>query len=363
MQLHTFFPFLHWAKDYNHQTLIDDSIAAVVISLIMIPQSLAYALLAGLPPQLGLYASILPLLIYAVVGGSASLSVGPFAISSIMTATALHALFPASSPEQLIPAAIVLAFSSGIFLIMFGCLRLGFLNNFLSFPVITGFISASAVVIAISQVDKLLGINTQGKNVFSIMQSIPLQMHNIHTATLLIGCGVFSFLYSYPKIFAYVANKLALNHLLATSLAKIAPIIAIMGSIFLVVLFDLEQQGVAIIGHIPPGLPTLSLPDIQQLQWSAETWKSLFSSALLISIIGFVSSVSVAQSFAAKRRQRIHPNQEAIALGLSNLGSGLSGAFPISASMSRSAVSVNAGAKRPAAGAGNAMGLSISTVL
>ena len=322
MQLHTFIPFLHWAKDYNRQTLIDDSIAAVVISLIMIPQSLAYALLAGLPPQLGLYASILPLLIYAVVGGSASLSVGPFAISSIMTATALHALFPASSPEQLIPAAIVLAFSSGIFLIMFGCLRLGFLNNFLSFPVITGFISASAVVIAISQVDKLLGINTQGKNVFSIMQSIPLQMHNIHTATLLIGCGVFSFLYSYPKIFAYVANKLALNHLLATSLAKIAPIIAIMGSIFLVALFDLEQQGVAIIGHIPPGLPTLSLPEIQQLQWSAETWKSLFSSALLISIIGFVSSVSVAQSFAAKRRQRIHPNQEAIALGLSNLGSG-----------------------------------------
>ena len=142
MLLSSVLPCLRWATKYNKQCLYEDGIAAVIITLVMIPQSLAYALLAGLPPQLGLYASILPLLIYAVIGGSGALSVGPFAISSILTATAIHTTFPDASMDELIAAAIVLAIITALFLMFFGCLRLGFLNNFLSFPVVTGFISA-----------------------------------------------------------------------------------------------------------------------------------------------------------------------------------------------------------------------------
>lgn len=362
MHLHTFLPFLSWAKDYNRQTLINDSIAASVITLIMIPQSLAYALLAGLPPQLGLYASILPLMIYALIGGSSALSVGPFAISSIMTATALHTLFPTSSPEELIPAAIVLALASGMFLLIFGCLRLGFLNNFLSFPVVTGFISASVVIIAASQIGNILGIQTEGENLIHILQSVSEQLPHINPVTLMIGGSVFIFLFTFPKAFKILAKQLNISIFISEILAKTGPIIAIVGSTLLLASTQLNQHDIAVIGNIPTGLPQLTLPDFQQLNWTMATWKSLLSSAVLISIIGFVSSVSVAQSFAAKRRQRIQPNQEAIALGLANLGSGISGAFPISASLSRSAVSFNAGAKTPAAGALTAIGITIATL-
>ncbi|NRB38936.1 MAG: sulfate permease [Pseudomonadales bacterium] len=363
MQIDKFIPCLRWARTYNKKTFIDDSMAAIVIATIMIPQSLAYALLAGLPPQLGLYASILPLLIYAFIGSSSALSVGPFAISSIMTATALSVALPAASVEELIAGAIVLALSSGVLLLLFGCLRLGFLNNFLSFPVVTGFISASAVVIATSQLGNLLGIDVEGENLIALLHSVSLQVHNVNLPTLIIGVCAFVFLYFFPKLFIRFAGKMQWPQHISNILAKASPVLAIIISIVLVAQFDLQQQyRIAVIGDIPTGLPTLSLPDFQQWQWTIDTWKKLITSAALISIIGFVSAVSVAQSFAAKRRQYINPNQEAIALGMANLGAGLSGAFPISASLSRSAVSFNAGAKTPAAGALTAIGMILATL-
>jgi len=359
---------LSWARHYSKATFTKDLIASVVITMMLIPQALAYALLAGLPPQLGLYASILPLLAYAVFGTSGALSVGPFAIASIMTATALNAVFSGDMASQLnsqadyIAGAVVLAFLSGIFLLLFGFLRLGFLSNFLSFPVVSGFISASALVIGSSQLGNLLGISAQGDTLLEVIKAVVGEIDHIHTDTLILGIGAFIFLFFAPKLIKALAINFHANQLLAELLSKTVPILAMLISVAYVLFFDLESKGVAVIGDIPAMLPSLSLPNVSDYTWSYEIWKSLISSAVLISIIGFVSSLSVAQTFAAKKRQRINPNQEAIALGFANLGSGLSGGFPVSASLSRSAVSFNAGAETPAAGALTAMGVAIATL-
>ncbi len=353
-------PFLKWAKHYDRATFVADGIAALVITIMLIPQSLAYALLAGLPPQLGLYASLLPLVAYALLGSSGPLSVGPFAITSIMTAAALGATFPGPFTSQHIAGAAMLAFMSGSFLLAFGIFRLGFLTNFISFPVVTGFISASAIVIASSQLGNLLGVDTNTSSFFDVITSIIEHIHQTHIETLLLGLCSIAFLYSVPKVIRAITLKLTSSTLVADSLSRTAPVLAMLVAILAVVVLDLEARNVVLLGDIPRGLPQLSLPDWQQLTWDFNTWKSLVSSALLISIIGFVSSLSAAQAFAAKQRQRINPNQEALSLGVANISSGLSGAFPVAASLSRSAVNFNAGAKTPATSAFTAIGMAIS---
>ncbi|WP_344799993.1 SulP family inorganic anion transporter [Litoribacillus peritrichatus] len=359
-------PVLRWAKNYNRATLVEDVIAALVITMMLIPQSLAYALLAGLPPQLGLYASMLPLLAYALFGSSGPLSVGPFAITSIMTATALGSAF--STPElgttlsndQYIMGAAVLAAMSGGFLLAFGIFRLGFLTNFISFPVVTGFISASALVIASSQFGNILGIELDTSSFFNVLSSTFQNISELNTYTLMIGLSAFIFLFFFPKLLNLFIFKITQSRFLAETLSKTTPLLAMLVSILAVFFWDLSKQGIVVVGDIPAGLPSIALPDVQSMHWESATWKSLASSALLISIIGFVSSLSAAQSFAAKQRQRINPNQEAVALGMSNLTSGISGAFPVSASLSRSAVNFKAGAKTPAASGFTAIGIAIS---
>lgn len=352
-KLKTFFPFISWLKVYNKATFLDDAIAALVVSMMLIPQSLAYAMLAGLPPQAGLYASLLPLIAYALFGSSGPLSVGPFAITSIMTATALAALFANShySPEQMMIAASMLALCSGLFLLVFGIFRLGFLTNFISFPVVTGFISASAIIIASSQFSTILGIPLDSDNFFQTLKGVFQQLDQVHLVTLLFTLVLIVFLYWVPKLLRNFIYASSHSSLLADSLSKITPVLAIVISSFIVYCFDLTQYGIHIIGDIPNGLPSFVLPNWQALEFSQQDWKALLNSALLISIIGFISSLSAAQTFAAKQRQRINPNQEAIALGVANLTSGFSSAFPVSASLSRSAVSFTAGAKTPAASA------------
>ncbi|GAA3936327.1 solute carrier family 26 protein [Litoribacillus peritrichatus] len=345
---------------------MEDVIAALVITMMLIPQSLAYALLAGLPPQLGLYASMLPLLAYALFGSSGPLSVGPFAITSIMTATALGSAF--STPElgttlsndQYIMGAAVLAAMSGGFLLAFGIFRLGFLTNFISFPVVTGFISASALVIASSQFGNILGIELDTSSFFNVLSSTFQNISELNTYTLMIGLSAFIFLFFFPKLLNLFIFKITQSRFLAETLSKTTPLLAMLVSILAVFFWDLSKQGIVVVGDIPAGLPSIALPDVQSMHWESATWKSLASSALLISIIGFVSSLSAAQSFAAKQRQRINPNQEAVALGMSNLTSGISGAFPVSASLSRSAVNFKAGAKTPAASGFTAIGIAIS---
>lgn len=347
------FPLLKWSKDYNRVTFLDDCIAALVISMMLIPQSLAYAMLAGLPPQAGLYASLLPLIAYALLGSSGPLSVGPFAITSIMTATALATLFANNhySPEQMLISASILALLSGICLLTFGLFRFGFLTNFISFPVVTGFISASAIIIASSQFGSILGISIHSHNFIQTLEIVLQKFDQIHSSTLLLTIIIILFLYWVPKLLRAFIYRLSQHDLLADSISKVTPVLAMILSSMAVYAFDLNQYGIMVVGDIPVGLPNLSIPHWQALELTQQDWKGLLNSALLISIIGFISSLSAAQTFAAKQRQRINPNQEAIALGIANLSAGLSSAFPVSASLSRSAVSFNAGAKTPAASA------------
>jgi SulP family sulfate permease len=360
-KLETLLPFLTWSKGYKKSTFFDDSIAALVISMMLIPQSLAYAMLAGLPPQAGLYASLLPLIAYAVLGSSGPLSVGPFAITSIMTATALATLFSQShySTEQMLIAASILALLSGCCLLAFGLFRFGFLTNFISFPVVTGFISASTLIIASSQFGSILGLTLNNDNLFQIIEDIIQKFEHIHLITLLLSIALLLFLYGVPKLLRRVIYTLSQHELLADSLSKITPILAMIFSSVLVYAFDLTDYGIQVVGNIPVGLPHFSIPDWQTLDLDRQDWKGLLNSAILISIIGFISSLSAAQTFAAKQRQRINPNQEAIALGIANLSAGCSSAFPVSASLSRSAVSFNAGAKTPAASALTAISIVI----
>lgn len=350
-RLNTFLPFLKWTKNYNKTTFLDDSIAALVISMMLIPQSLAYAMLAGLPPQAGLYASLLPLIAYALLGSSGPLSVGPFAITSIMTATALAGLFANNnfSTDQMLIAAAILALLSGVFLLAFGFFRLGFLTNFISFPVVTGFIAASAIIIASSQLGSILGLDINSDDFSHTLTQVIQQLDQVNIPTLIFSLLLILFLYFIPKLLRSLIFNMSQHTLLADSLSKTTPVIAIMISIGAVIFFDLQAYGIQVVGDIPAGLPTFSLPDWQSLNLSNEDWKGLLNSAVLISIIGFISSLSAAQTFAAKQRQRINPNQEAIALGIANISAGCSTAFPVSASLSRSAVSFNAGAKTPAA--------------
>lgn len=346
-------PFLTWGRTYNRHTFLHDGIAALVVSMLLIPQALAYAMLAGLPPQVGLYASLLPLLAYAVFGSSGQLSVGPFAITSIMTATALGSLLLNINvtPQQVLIAAATLALLSGLFLVAFGVFRLGFLTNFISFPVVTGFIAASALIIAASQLGNIVGLKIHNADFFSIFAQLFGQWQQISLPALLFSAGLILFLFFIPKLIRHLALRAGFKPAKAEVLSKITPVLAIMLSIALVKGFDLPRYGIQILGDVPQGLPVLVLPDWQQLNFSGQDWQALLNSALLLSIIGFISSLSAAQSFAAKQRQRINPNQEAIALGIANISAGCSGAFPVSASLSRSAVAFNTGAKTPAASA------------
>ena len=354
--LKQYLPILSWAKVYDRQQLSSDAVAALIVTVMLIPQSLAYALLAGLPAQVGLYASILPLLAYCVFGTSRTLSVGPVAVVSLMTAAALGNLALAT-PEQYIVAAIVLAFISGVMLITMGVLRLGVFANFLSHPVISGFISAAGIIIAASQLKHLLGVSAQGHNVIEIMHALLINLAHINYPTLILGGSATAFLFWVRKSLYPLLLRLGVSDGLAAPLAKTGPVLAIIVTITATWLLGLEQQGVKIVGEIPQGLPQLAMPS-----FDIDLWQQLLASALLISIVGFVESVSVAQTLAAKRRQRISPNQELIGLGAANIASSVSGGFPVTGGFSRSVVNYDAGAQTPAAGAYAALGIALATV-
>lgn len=357
MNIERWVPVVGWLRRYNRAVLVKDSLAAVIVTLMLVPQALAYALLAGLPPEMGLYASMLPLVLYAIFGTSASLAVGPVAVAALMTASALSSFATPGSPEY-IGAALVLAALSGVMLIAMGVLRLGFLVNFLSHPVISGFITASGILIAISQLKHILGVEAAGHNVIELLGALFSQWQQVNLITLLIGLGVWGYLLVCRK--RLNAWLMAIGILASASglMVKAAPISAVMVTTLLAWHFNLGQYGVDLVGFVPSGLPAITLPSLDQ-----SLWLGLLPAALLISLVGFVESVSVAQTLAAKRRQRIDPNQELIALGMANLGAGVSGGSPVSGGFSRSVVNFEAGAATPLAGAFTALGIVLSTLL
>ena len=352
-----YLPVLDWGRRYDRETAVDDLVAAVIVTIMLIPQSLAYALLAGLPPEMGLYASILPLVAYALFGTSRALAVGPVAVVSLMTAAAVGKI-AATGTDAYVAAAITLAFLSGLFLLALGLFRLGFLANFLSHPVISGFITASGIIIAASQVKHLLGVSASGDNLYEVIVSLLEHVRDANVLTLAIGAASLAFLFWVRKGLKPLLLRRGMGPRMADLLSKAGPVAAVLATTLTAYAFHLGEAGVKLVGAVPQGLPPLTLPT-----FSPDLWSSLIGSAILISVIGFVESVSVAQTLAAKRRQRIDPDQELIGLGASNVAAGLTGGYPVTGGFARSVVNFDAGARTPAAGAFTAVGLAAATIV
>lgn len=350
-------PILEWARGYNGGLLASDALAGVIVTIMLIPQSLAYALLAGLPAEMGLYASILPLVAYALLGSSRTLSVGPVAVASLMTAAAVGKV-AASGTIGYATAAIAMAMLSGAMLLLMGCLRFGFLANFLSHPVVSGFITASGIIIGFSQLRHILGVDGHGETLPQLLQSLAANLPNFNIVTLATGALAMLFLFWARKGLSPLLLRLGLTEPAAGFLAKTGPVLVIIATTLASYTGDFASRGVALVGAVPSGLPAFALPSFE-----AGLWSELAVSALLISIIGFVESVSVGKTLAAKRRQRVDPNQELLALGAANVASAVSGGFPVTGGFSRSVVNFDAGAQTQAASVIAAAGIALAALL
>ncbi len=251
-------PVLDWGRRYDRETLTSDSVAAVIVTLMLMPQSLAYAMLAGLPPEVGLYASVAPLLAYAVLGSSRVLAVGPVAVVSLMTAAAIGAHAAAGSPAYW-AIAITLAFLSGAILLLMGFLRLGFLANFLSHPVLSGFISASGLIIAASQLKTLMGVKADGHQLPALLAALARRLPDIHWPTLVLGAAATAFLFWVRMGLKPLLIRLGLREGTADVLAKAGPVAAIAVTTVLAWALDLGARGVKTVGTIPQGLPPFTL--------------------------------------------------------------------------------------------------------
>ncbi|MFA7554018.1 MAG: sulfate permease [Spongiibacteraceae bacterium] len=355
MKIAVIFPCIDWIKQYNRGSFSSDLVASIIVSFMLIPQALAYAILAGLPAEVGLYASILPLTVYAIFGTSKTLSVGPVAITSLMTAAAIQGVASQQAVDP-VNAAMILALLSGFFLSLLGLLRLGFLANFLSQPVVSGFITASSIIIALSQFKYILGISASGDNLPDLIQTLVANIHQTNKITLITGSCALIFLFWARHYFKPLLIRFCLSEHRASLLAKTAPVLIVVITSLAAYQLGLADQGLALVGKIPQGLPALRLP-----VFNPALWLDLLVPAILISIIGYVSSISVGKTLGAKKRQKINPDQELIGLGASNIMASLAGGLPVTGGFSRSAVNLDAGAVTQAASVFTAIGVTLVT--
>ena len=317
-------PILSWGPRYDRRNLQGDLVAGFTISALLIPQGLAYALLAGLPPQVGLYASIAPVIAYAIFGTSRQLAVGPVAIVSLMTATTLAKVSEQGTDSYLTNAAVLALLVGAVHLILkFG--RLGFVTNFLSHSVLVGFTAASAVIIVASQIKHVLGISIpRSESVLETTIEVGKEIHATHLPTLALGGGAI------------------VTFLLIKRFARRVPaaLVVLLGSIAVMKLFSLEDHGVKTVGDIPSGLPGFSIPS-----FDGGVLGTLAASAVAITLVGFMESIAVAKVYARRHRYEVDANQELFGLGMANVASGLFGGYPVTGGFSRTAVSDAAGTK------------------
>jgi sulfate permease, SulP family len=338
--LRHYFPFLEWMGHYRVHDLAGDITAGIIAAILLVPQSMAYALLAGLPAQVGLYASILPLVLYALLGTSRVLSVGPVAIVSLLTASGLNQLAEQNTVTYFL-LAITLALIVGVIQLGMGLIRLGFVANFLSHAVISGFMSASALIIALGQLKHLLGIPVPNTASFvGTIEAIAQQFPNANPVTSSIGLVSIAILIYFQKFLGSFLGQFSIAKHWIMTIVRGSPLLVVLGSALFVGAFRLDQAiGVKIVGSIPTGLAPLTFPEFHWV-----TWRSLLPTAMMISLVGFVESIAVAKSLASQRRQKIDANQELIGLGAANLGAALMGGFPVTGGFSRSVVNFAAGA-------------------
>lgn len=355
--LEKYVPILNWGSRYSRHKFGRDFLAAVIVTIMLIPQSLAYALLAGLPPEVGLYASILPLVAYGIFGSSTSLAVGPVAVVSLMTAAAIGRIAQEGTADYA-SAAVVLALLSGGILALMGLFRLGFIANFLSHPVISGFITASGLIIATSQVGGLLGISSTGHAMPELMVSIVENWGQFNPYTFVVGAASLAALIWVRVGMRRTLVAAGLSAGVAMFAVRAAPVVVVLLAIVASAVFDLGTKGVALVGAVPQGLPLFSLPNLD-----LDLVSALIGPALIISIVGFVESISVAQTLAAKKRERIDPDRELVGLGAANVASAIGSGFPVTGGFARSVVNHDAGAATPAAGMFTAVGIAIATLV
>ena len=350
-------PALEWLRSYSRGSLINDGLAAIIVTIMLIPQSLAYALLAGLPAEMGLYASILPLIAYALFGSSRTLSVGPVAVASLMTASAVGAV-ASQGVVDYASAATLLALLGGLMLMAMGLLKFGFVSHFLSQPVVSGFITASAIIIALGQLGPLLGIALKGATLPSLGHDLSMQLREAHSLTIAVGSGSMAFLLLARYRLSSWLGALGLRERPAEVIVRSAPVLVMAVLIPLSAAMNFESAGVPLVGQIPSGLPAFSAPNISWL-----LIQELALPAFLIALIGFIESVSVGKTLGAKRRQRIDPDQELIGLGAANTAAAISGGFPVTGGFSRSVVNFDAGAETQMASVLAALGIALAAVL
>ncbi|MCE8040967.1 sodium-independent anion transporter [Billgrantia desiderata SP1] len=354
--LRRYLPILTWLPHYNRRLGGADLLAGVIVTVMVIPQSLAYAVLAGLPAVVGLYASLLPALAYVVLGTSRTLAVGPVAIVALMTGAALSGVATPGTPDYL-QAALVLSLLSGLMLLLMGLLRMGFVANFLSHPVIAGFLAASGLLIAASQIGHLLGVELVARDLLPRLVELVGGLADIHLPTLAIGAGSLLFLLLLRQYGRSTLRGLGLSRPLADLLTRSGPVFAVVVTTLATWQLELDAIGVAVIGDIPQGLPPLSIPG-----FDASLWQALLVPALLISVVGFVESVSMGQMLAARRRERISPNQELVGLGGANLAAAFTSGMPVSGGLTRTVINYDAGAQTPLAGMFAAIGIGAVTL-
>ncbi|MEO0560552.1 MAG: solute carrier family 26 protein [Chloroflexota bacterium] len=333
-------PSLTWMRAYQRRMFPGDLMAGIVVAIMLVPQSMAYALLAGLPAQVGLYASIVPLVIYGLLGTSRELAVGPVAMVSLLVASGLSGYAEVASAEY-VQLALTLSALIATFQILLGLVRAGFLINFLSHPVLVGFTSAAAIIIGASQLRHLMGVEIpRTAHVYETLVLLWGEITNINAVTLGLGVLGIVVLVLFKRVLPGLLERLRLPQSLIVPVTRAGPLVIVLIGTLLVWRFGLDEAaGVAIVGAVPRGLPPLTTP-----QFDLEVWRQLLPTALAISIVGYMESIAMARSLASRNRQRVDANQELIALGAANFGAAFTGGFPVTGGLSRSVVNSEAGA-------------------
>ncbi|MEX0681192.1 MAG: solute carrier family 26 protein [Balneolales bacterium] len=321
----SFFPITTWLPHYNRSMLRGDMSAGITVGILLIPQGMAYAMIAGLPPVYGLYASLVPLLIYGIMGTSRQLAVGPVALVSLLVAAGVSE-FAEPGTSSYIQLAVLLALMTGGFQLLIGLFRLGFLVNFLSHPVVTGFTAAAALIIALSQVHHILGISVNSTlKVHEVLIQLFESLGDVNVQTLLVG---------FLAIVLVAGLRMWNRHLPGA-------LIAVVVSILLILITGWDQKGVAIIGDIPSGLPAFGMPDFDM-----EVFSGLFPMAVAISLIGFMESMAVAKMVRSRHRDyKLDTDQELVAIGAANIGGALFQSYPVTGGFARTAINDQSGAK------------------
>jgi len=333
-----FFPIIEWLRSYSKTDFNGDVFAGIITAILLVPQGIAYAILAGLPPQLGLYASIFPPVIYALLGTSRTMSVGPVSIAAIMIASALNSseISVLGSPVE---SAIILAAESGVILLAMAALRMGGLVSFISHPVLTGFTSGASILIIFSQLPQLLGIPKPHCGLDIECYQASLQQFNLTAIQLgLFSLGILIF---FNKPLIALLKKTGLSQAIIIGISKTAPLLAVVTTTLFVIHYNFSTtENVAIVGAIQGGLPSFSLDFIKPDKWSL-----LSPYAGFIALIAYVESVAIAKVTANLRHQRINPNQELIAIGYANLATAITGGMSVAGGFSRTMVNFTAGAR------------------